>query len=167
MSEKYVVKCGFDLNGAKAVDRVTNRGFRIFLYCAMAVSVALSAAMLLALKDADVVFWGVFCATMVGMSRLYLLVNPHLIFKKYGQRTGEVTYKFGKNAMTVASGAENTVVHYTSVLRLAETKDYFLIYPQKRAAYVLAKAGFVSGDPAAFLPFIEEKTGLKAGHYRV
>lgn len=165
MIEKYVVKATFDMDAAKAIDRVSNRAFRIFIYIAMPLSVLMAAAMLLVFKDQDVVFWCAFAGGIVALSILYLLVNPWLIYKNYDEKTGEVTYRFSKNSMSVSYVSGNNSVHYTDMLRLAETKDHILIYPRKRAAFALPKADFIQGNPSDFMTFIEGKTGLKARRF--
>ncbi|MDO4866722.1 MAG: YcxB family protein [Clostridia bacterium] len=162
MENRFVVKATFDLDAAKAVDRATNRAFHILLWLVTALTIVLAAVMIFVFKDEDKLFWGLICGWFVVLSLGYRLLNPRLMLRSYNKKVGEVTYSFGEDALRLDCAVENSTVQYPALVKLVEAKDYFLVYPQKRAAFALPKAGFVQGNAADFLPFIEQKTGLTA-----
>ena len=165
METRFKVRSTFDLDAAKAVDRVTNRSFHIFLWAAAALAIALAAVMVFVLKTQDRLFWGLICGWFVILSLGYGFLGPRLLMRSYNGKVGEVTYSFGEDALQIDCSVEHSVVGYSAMVRLIETGDFFLLYPQKRAAYVLPKAGFAEGSAADFMPFMEKKTGLTAKHY--
>ena len=165
MDNRFVVKATFDLDAAKAVDRVTNRAFHIFLWVVLALAVILAAVMVFILKAEDRLFWGLICGWFVLLSLGYKWLNPRLMLRSYNKKVGEVTYSFGEDALRIDCAVERSTVQYSALVKLVEVQDYFLIYPQKRAAFALPKSGFAQGNAADFLPFLEKKTGLTARHY--
>ena len=164
MNDRFIVKATFDLDAAKAVDRATDRAFHIILWATTALAIILAAAMVLIFKDSERLFWGLICGWFVLLSLGYKWLNPRLMLRSYNKKVGEVTYSFGEDALRLDCAVERSTVQYPALVKLVEVKDHFLIYPQKRVAFALPKAGFVQGSAADFLPFLEEKTGLTAKH---
>lgn len=162
MENRFEVKATFDLNAAKAIDRATNRAFHIFLWVVLGLAVALAAVMVFAFEDSNKLFWGLICGWFILLSLGYRWLNPRIIMRGYNKKVGEVTYGFGEDALRIDCAVECATVQYDAMVKLVEARDYFLLYPQKRAAYALPKAGFTRGSAADFLPFIEQKTGLTA-----
>ena len=162
LDDRFVVKATFDLEAAKAIDRATNRAFHILLWVVLALAIVLAAVMILVFEDADIVFWGLICGWLAVLTLGYKLLNPRIILRSYNKKVGEVTYGFGEDALRIDCAVEHSVVQYAALVKLVEAKDYFLLYPQKRAAFALPKARFVQGSAVEFLPFIEQKTGLTA-----
>ena len=69
-----------------------------------------------------------------------------------------------ENNFTVTYPGQSETIPYRDLKRAVETEHYFFLYTDVRMAHILPKQDFTWGDPAAFGPFIAEKSGLTVVH---
>ena len=161
---RYTVKASFDLNAAKAADRATQRNFYIVMWAFLALVVLMGVLNVCVLGNDDLPFWGGMAGALLVLILVYRLLYPRLLLRNYNKKVGEVVYNFGDEGIRAETALAQDTLRYELLVKLIDTKDYILLYPQKNSAYVLPKAGFTQGSAADFLPFIEQKTGLTAKH---
>lgn len=75
-----------------------------------------------------------------------------------------IDYQFLDDNFTVTYPGQSETIAYRDLKRAVETEHYFFLYTDVRMAHILPKKDFTWGDPAAFAPFIAEKSGLTVIH---
>lgn len=73
----------------------------------------------------------------------------------------EQEFLFGEEGMIARTQVEKVSHRYNAFYALAESKDYFVLFLNKEAGYILDKKGFSVGEPQDFAAGIQEKTGKK------
>lgn len=66
---------------------------------------------------------------------------------------------------TTAYGAATDRTDYSTLWKLCETKEYFVLLLNKRSGYIVDKDGFVQGSPGEFRTFLTKKTGLPVQYF--
>lgn len=67
---------------------------------------------------------------------------------------------FGEEDAAIRTGEAVQSVPYTEFNALIETEDLYVLCFSQSGAFILQKRDIMRGDPAAFLPFLAERTGL-------
>ena len=67
---------------------------------------------------------------------------------------------FDGEGVSVRAGESLRQIPYGEMNAVIETKDLFVLSFSKTSALILKKRDMAGGDPAAFLPFLAERTGL-------
>lgn len=86
------------------------------------------------------------------------------LIKKYGSPALHVTTEFYQLslAQSLKEDEEQIAVDgYSSIDKLVETENYFLLHYQKEQYYILSKKGFTLGGADSFRTFITERIGGK------
>ncbi len=81
-------------------------------------------------------------------------------WKKYQKRGDVFTYRFTPKSFEVHAKTSDHRYDYTLLQELWEDEGHFyLLFQSQHTPFMLNKTGFTQGDPTAFAPFLEEKTG--------
>lgn len=105
-----------------------------------------------------------FLLVLAVLLSLYAVFFPRLmawrIWRSRNKKVTESTLAFHDDCVHGSTNLDESKTQYDAFVRLVETEAYFYLFVQKRVAHVVAKDGFILGDPAGFAAFISEKTGL-------
>ena len=76
----------------------------------------------------------------------------------------EYTLDFNEKGYTVSSttayGAATDRADYSTLWKLCETREYFILLLNKHTGYIMDKDGFVQGSAGEFRQFLAGETGL-------
>lgn len=109
------------------------------------------------------------CGIAAGVWSLFLYwIRAWGVQRFFMNGTQKQSFAFGEDSyeVTVEGIVEHGREEYGEVLRLVETKDYFLLFMEKNAAHILPKRNLTGGTPEQFRAFLEEKTGRTAQQMR-
>ena len=70
-------------------------------------------------------------------------------------------YRFGDSGVETGDESAPRLYTYFSFCEFCRSGRAYYLYVDQNHAFVLPERSFTQGDPAAFGPFVEEKTGLK------
>ncbi len=98
---------------------------------------------------------------ILGTEMLWLpRILARTMMKTY-KRLGSIEMRFGENEVSVQREVESTVYQYGAFDSLYHEKGAYYLYLNRQQALVIPERCFTQGDPAAFGPFLTEKTGLE------
>ena len=123
------------------------------------IGLALAGAILLAIHSpkADIV------AAVFGVVVLYnLLVVRMTAMRLYSSRNAAVNsilLTFGEDRMRITTGVEDTFMNYDKVVRLAENRDYIIIYAEHYVPIAFRKSEVLGQRADGLKAFLEAKTG--------
>ena len=80
-------------------------------------------------------------------------------WKSYKEKGSELDFRFSEDGFTVTVPTCSSEFSYQGIAKLYEDADYFVLILPAGTGYVLRKSSFIEGDPAAFGPWLAEKTG--------
>lgn len=105
---------------------------------------------------------GIVFYAAIGLS--LVLQNSEWIWKKaawksYKEKGSELDFRFSEDGFTVTVPTCSSEFSYQGIAKLYEDADYFVLILPAGTGYVLRKSSFIEGDPAAFGPWLAEKTG--------
>ena len=70
-------------------------------------------------------------------------------------------YAFLENDIQITSGEISTSLAYTNIYDLLEDADYYFLFLNRNAGYMIPKKTVRPADTASFAAFLEKKVGLK------
>jgi len=103
-----------------------------------------------------------YCIFMVLLIALPF-VNRWLLNRMYeaSRASLKAEYRIDDSGVESTTGTAHGVHTWFAFCELYHSGRYFYLFVDKAHAIVLPERSFTQGDPAAFGPFVEEKTGLK------
>lgn len=105
---------------------------------------------------------GIVLIATVGLSLVFQ--NSEWIWKKaawksYREKGVELNFCFWENGFTVTVPTCSSDFSYAGIEKIYESTGHFVLILSAGTGYVLRKASFTEGDPAAFGPWLVGKTG--------
>ena len=90
-------------------------------------------------------------------------VNRWLLNRMYeaSRKSLKAEYRATDSGVESTTETSKNVYTWFAFCELYHSGAYYYLYVDKAHAIVLPERSFTQGDPAAFGPFVEEKTGLK------
>lgn len=103
-----------------------------------------------------------YCIFMVLLIALPF-VNRWLLNRMYeaSRSSLKAEYRFGDSGVESTTETSKNVYTWFAFCELYHSGAYYYLYVDKAHAIVLPERSFTQGEPAAFGPFIAEKTGLE------
>ncbi len=91
-------------------------------------------------------------------------IHPRVSVKKAPALNAVVRFEFGDAAYTVSAKNdkidENSTSAYSTILKVAETKDCIYLFISNMQAFIIDKSGFSEGTPDGLIDFLVSK-GIK------
>ena len=159
MEERFVVKTELDKKGCRIVARVRDRKFRYVRFAVILLGL-LYIVLSWAVRDPNALLYTILLGALASLAAFRPQIQGWISWRSVKDSARDSELRFTDEGIQVSSSAAQGTNLHSKYGKIVETKEYFLLYPQKNLANVLPKADFTVGNPDEFAAFLAEKTGL-------
>lgn len=161
MEARFKVQTHTSLEDMVALQRVSQPKWSRVLLWISAIICTVGSILIWAWGGEDKILMSVIALLVWAMALFADRFSGWLAYRGRNHAVKEISYTFCDETMLVQDALEDGRLGYAAFVKLLEDRRYYFLFVQKRAAHILPKMDFTQGNPADFVVFIAEKTGIK------